>query len=73
MTGAPGAIVVGTGFGCWTHLRALRVAGYRVDALVGRDPQKTEARADRFEVPVATTSLLSGAWILLRSCENDRR
>ena len=48
--------MVGTGFGCWTHLRALRAAGYRVDALVGRDPEKTKSRAARFDVPVGTTS-----------------
>ena len=33
-----GAIVVGTGFGILTHLRALRAAGFEVHALVGRDP-----------------------------------
>ena len=37
MSEQPGAIVVGTGFGCWTHLRALRAAGYRVEALVEID------------------------------------
>jgi predicted dehydrogenase len=56
MSTAPGAIVVGTGFGCWTHLRALRAAGYRVEALVGRDPEKTKSRAARFHVPLGTTS-----------------
>src|SRR5437588_490199 len=53
----PGAVVVGTGFGVITHLRALRNAGFRVVALVGRDPDKTRARADRFDVPHACTSL----------------
>ncbi len=52
-----GAVVVGTGFGCWTHLRALRAAGYTVEALVGRDAEKTRSRAARFEVPMGTTSL----------------
>ncbi len=52
-----GAIVVGTGFGVLTHLRALRGAGFRVEALVGRDPQKAAQRAARFEVPHACTSL----------------
>jgi predicted dehydrogenase len=52
-----GAIVVGTGFGCWTHLRAMRAAGYSVEALVGRDPAKTGLRASRFDVPLGTTSL----------------
>ena len=49
--------MVGTGFGVLTHLPALRDAGFEVKALVGRDPAKTAARAERFEVPVATTSL----------------
>jgi predicted dehydrogenase len=51
------AAVVGTGFGCLTHVRALRVAGFDVIALVGRDPDKTRARAERFDIPVAATSL----------------
>ena len=45
MTEKLGAIVVGTGFGVLTHLRALRAAGFDVTALVGRDPDKTAARA----------------------------
>jgi predicted dehydrogenase len=49
--------VVGTGFGCLTHVRALRTAGFDVAALVGRDPEKTKARADRFSIPHAATSL----------------
>ena len=52
-----GAAVVGTGFGVLTHLRSLRAAGFRVDALVGRDPDKTAQRAAMFEVPLATTDL----------------
>lgn len=52
-----GAVVVGTGFGCLTHVPALRDAGFEVKALVGRDPDKTRARAERFEVPLALTSL----------------
>ncbi|MGP0029993.1 MAG: Gfo/Idh/MocA family protein [Acidimicrobiales bacterium] len=52
-----GAVVVGTGFGCLTHVRALRAAGFDVRALVGRDAARTEQRADRWTVPVATTSL----------------
>jgi predicted dehydrogenase len=48
--------VVGTGFGCFTHLRALRGAGLDVVALVGRDPAKTAERARRFGVPLALTS-----------------
>jgi len=52
-----GAIVVGTGFGCLTHVRALRAAGFAVRALVGRDAQRTAERARRFDVPGAETSL----------------
>ena len=55
--GSLGAVVVGTGFGCFTHVRALRHAGFEVRALVGRDPGKTAERARLFEVPVACTSL----------------
>jgi len=52
-----GAVVVGTGFGCLTHVRALRAAGIEVHAVVGRDPDKTAARAKRFEVAHAYTDL----------------
>ena len=52
-----GVVIVGTGFGCITHLRALRAAGFDVQALVGRDPGKTGERARRFEVPNAMTTL----------------
>jgi predicted dehydrogenase len=52
-----GAVVVGTGFGCLTHARALRAAGFAVRALVGRDARRTAERARRFEVPHASTSL----------------
>ncbi len=52
-----GVVVVGTGFGCLTHVRALRAAGFEVDTLVGRDPDKTAARAARFEIAHASTSL----------------
>lgn len=51
------AIVVGTGFGVITHLRALRAAGYEVDALVGRDPEKTAQRATDAGVPHGLTDL----------------
>jgi predicted dehydrogenase len=54
---ALGAVVVGTGFGVFTHLRALRNAGIEVRALVGRDPAKTQARAKLLGVPRAATSL----------------
>jgi predicted dehydrogenase len=52
-----GVAVVGTGFGCLTHVRALRNAGFEVDALVGRDPARTAERAARADVAVAATSL----------------
>jgi predicted dehydrogenase len=51
-----GAVVVGTGFGCITHARALRAAGFEVHALVGRDPAKTARRAEAVGVPRASTS-----------------
>jgi Oxidoreductase family, NAD-binding Rossmann fold len=51
-----GAVVVGTGFGSFTHVRALRAAGFDVLGVVGRDPAKTAERARRFEVPRALTS-----------------
>jgi predicted dehydrogenase len=59
MTGAEplGAVVVGTGFGVLTHLRALRAAGFEVRSLVGRDATKAKDRADRFGVPHATADL----------------
>ena len=52
-----GAAVVGTGFGVLTHLRALRAAGFRVEALVGRDEAKCAARGQMFDVPFTTTDL----------------
>ncbi|MDX6284703.1 MAG: hypothetical protein QOG53_188 [Frankiales bacterium] len=52
-----GVAVIGTGFGCLTHVRALRAAGFDVRALVGRDPEKTKTRAERFDVPLGLTSL----------------
>jgi predicted dehydrogenase len=55
--GALGAVVVGTGFGCYTHVRALRHAGFDVRALVGRNPEKTAERAAMFEVPRACATL----------------
>jgi predicted dehydrogenase len=51
------AAVVGTGFGCITHIRALRAAGFEVTALVGRDPEKTATRAELLSVPRPATSL----------------
>ena len=54
---APGAIVVGTGFGVRVHVPALRAAGFEVRALVGRDPERTASRAARLGVPQVCTSL----------------
>ena len=51
-----GVVVVGTGFGCFTHVPALRAAGFDVHALVGRDPAKTARRAEAVGVPRACTS-----------------
>ena len=51
------AIIVGTGFGVITHLRALRAAGFDVLALVGRDSAKTRERAENAGIPLALTSL----------------
>ena len=54
---AIGAVVVGTGFGLFTHVRALRDAGFEVRALVGRDRARTAERAAPLGIPVAATSL----------------
>jgi predicted dehydrogenase len=53
----PGVVIVGTGFGVLTHLRAARAAGLDVVALVGRDQAKASERAALFDVPHATTDL----------------
>ncbi len=52
-----GAVVFGTGFGCFTHVPALRAAGFEVRGLVGRDAAKTARRARQFDVPRALTSI----------------
>lgn len=51
------AVVVGTGFGVLTHVRALRAAGFEVVALVGRDRMRTASRAEAAGVPLACGSL----------------
>lgn len=56
-TNPPRVAVFGTGFGVLTHIPALRAAGLEVAALVGRDPDKTAARAEMFDVPRALVSL----------------
>ena len=53
----PGAVVVGTGFGCRVHVPALRAAGFDVVALVGADPERTARRAERIGVPHGLTDL----------------
>ena len=53
----PGAVVVGTGFGLFTHVRALRDAGFAVHAIVGRDRARTAERAAPLGIPLATDSL----------------
>ncbi len=52
-----GAVVVGTGFGCVTHVESLRRAGFDVVALVGRDEKRTAERAARVGVASPLTSL----------------
>jgi predicted dehydrogenase len=64
---APGAIVVGSGFGCRVHVPALRAAGFDVLALVGRDEERTTRRASRLDVPLGTTDL--GAALALRGVD----
>ena len=49
------AVVIGTGFGFITHVRALEEAGIKVEAIVGRDPAKTRDRAERAGIPHALT------------------
>jgi predicted dehydrogenase len=52
-----GLAVIGTGFGCLTHVRAAQAAGLEVRALVGRNPERTADRAKRFSIPAACTSV----------------
>jgi predicted dehydrogenase len=56
-TGPIGAVVVGTGFGLFTHVRALRDAGFEVRAIVGRDRARTISRAAPLAIPLATDDL----------------
>jgi predicted dehydrogenase len=51
------SLVVGTGIGCQTHVHALRGAGFDVVGLVGRDADRTAARASRVGIANAFTSL----------------
>ncbi|QPG43092.1 MULTISPECIES: Gfo/Idh/MocA family protein [unclassified Rhodococcus (in: high G+C Gram-positive bacteria)] len=52
-----GVAVVGTGWGCLTHVPALRAAGFDVRTLVGTDPERTSQRAIASDVPQASTDL----------------
>lgn len=52
-----GAVVVGTGFGLFTHTRALREAGFEVKAIVGRDRARVAERAAPLGIPLACDSL----------------
>lgn len=56
-TARPGAVVVGTGFGCRVHVPALRAAGFEVVALVGRDAGRSARRAERSGVGHSFVSL----------------
>ena len=51
------AAIVGTGFGLFTHSRALREAGFEVRAIVGRDAKRTATRAAPLGIPLASDSL----------------
>lgn len=53
----PKVIVVGSGHGLRVHLPALQATGFDVVALVGRDPERTQRRADKHEIPLAFTDL----------------
>jgi predicted dehydrogenase len=52
-----GAVVVGTGFGLFTHVKALRDAGFEVRAIVGRDLEKTRTRSAPLGIPRASNNL----------------
>ncbi|HWV13530.1 MAG TPA: Gfo/Idh/MocA family oxidoreductase [Sphingobium sp.] len=52
-----GAVVVGTGFGLFTHVRALRDAGFEVRAIVGRNRERTAERAAPLGIPLASDNL----------------
>lgn len=52
-----GAVVVGTGFGLFTHVRALRDAGIEVRAIIGRNRERTAERAAPLDIPLASDNL----------------
>ena len=53
----PGAVIFGTSVGLTIHAVALEAAGFEVKAIVGRDPEKTRARAKFAGIPLALTSM----------------
>lgn len=57
MTAHLPALVVGTGFGCRTHVPALRAAGFDVVGLVGADAERTARRAAKSGITASYTDL----------------
>lgn len=53
------AAVVGTGWGCLTHVPAMKAAGAEVHTLVGTDAERTRRRAELSGVPNWSTDLES--------------
>ncbi|NGY03973.1 Gfo/Idh/MocA family protein [Solimonas terrae] len=51
------ALVAGTGFGCRTHVPALRAAGFEVVGLVGADAERTARRAAKSGIAASYTDL----------------
>lgn len=51
------ALVVGTGFGCRTHVPALRAAGFEVVGLVGTRPDRLAKKAAETGIPATFTDL----------------
>lgn len=55
--GGPSVVIVGAGHGIRVHLPALRVAGFDVVGLVGRDLDRTSAAARAAQIPRAFTDV----------------
>lgn len=53
----PSIAVFGTNIGSTLHVPALKVTGFEIVALVGRNPERTAQRAAHFGIPRATTSV----------------
>jgi len=51
------AIVVGTGFGCRVHVPALRAVGIEIAALVGRNVERLQRKADQAAIPACYVDL----------------